>query len=189
MRTCRDPDDFMQLPNLMILVLCQLISATGSIVFVTLSGIIGATLAANPAWATLPISAVVLATAGSTIPATVLMRRVGRSRGFALSSLTAAVSVLVAAGALAVASFGLFLLASLLFGINMAFTQQYRYAAAESVEPPKIPRAVSFVLLGAIGGALIGPELAMHGGTWVPVPYAGRFSSWPYWAGRPVTDL
>ena len=36
--------------NLAILITCQLISATGSIVIVTLAGIIGASLTDNPAW-------------------------------------------------------------------------------------------------------------------------------------------
>jgi MFS family permease len=153
----------MQRRNLIILVTCQLISATGSIVFVTLGGLIGATLANNLAWATLPVSVAVLATAATTVPATLLMRRIGRSRGFALSSLSAAAAVSTAAWALTVSSFALFLVAAGLFGINMAFTQQYRYAAAESVPGKYVPRAISFVLLGAIGGAFVGPELAKHG--------------------------
>ncbi len=160
--------------NLAILVVCQLISATGSIIFVTLGGIIGAAFVANPAWATLPISLMVVATAASTVPATLIMRRLGRSRGFALASCSAVVGVLMAAWALKFESFWLFGFAAVVFGINMAFTQQYRYAAAESVAGQYIPRAVSFVLLGSIGGALLGPELTARGETWFPdVPYAG----------------
>lgn len=159
--------------NLIILVTCQLISATGSIVVVTLGGIIGATLTSNPAWATLPVSMMVISVAATTVPATVLMRNVGRSRGFAMASLSAVVAALVAVKALAAQSFGLFILATMLFGINFAFTHQYRYAAAESVPPRYTARAVSFVLLGAIGGALIGPELAVRGQHWVAIPFAG----------------
>ncbi len=164
----------MQKRNLIILVFCQLISATGSIVFVTLGGIIGATLADNPAWATLPLSTLIVATAASTIPATILMRAIGRGPGFALASLSALCAVVTAAWALTRGSFALFLLASFGFGINMAFTQQYRYAAAESVRARHVPRAISFVLLGAIGGALVGPELAKRGLTGLSdVPYVG----------------
>lgn len=164
----------MQPRNLIILVLSQLISATGSIVFITLGGIIGTTLATNRAWATLPVSMAILATAATTVPASLLMRRIGRGPGFAMSSLSAAAAMLIAAWALAATSFPLFLLAGLLFGINMAFTQQYRYAAAESVESRHVPRAISFVLLGSIGGALLGPELAARGQYWLPeVRYAG----------------
>jgi len=153
----------MQRRNLIILVTCQLISATGSIAFVTLGGLIGATLANNLAWATLPISVAVLSTAATTVPATLLMRKIGRSRGFALSSISAAMAASAAAWALSVSSFAVFLTAAALFGINMAFTQQYRYAAAESVPGKYVPRAISFVLVGAIGGAFVGPELAKHG--------------------------
>lgn len=164
--------------NLLILVSCQLISATGSIVMVTLGGIIGASLAQQPALATLPVSAMVVAVAMSTVPATLLMRRIGRRAGFTLSSLSAVVAVTVALVALGRDSFGLFVLSLALFGINMAFTQQYRYAAAESVERRRVPRAISFVLVGSIGGALLGPELATRGQDWIDgVPFGGTIAS------------
>lgn len=141
---------------------------------VTLGGIIGSTLAANKAFATLPLSMMVVAIAATTIPATMLMRRIGRRAGFALSSLTAALAVLVAVVALRQSSFALFVVSTMLFGINMAFTQQYRYAAAESVAPKYVPRAVSFVLLGSIGGAFLGPLLATEGQGWFSgIPHAG----------------
>lgn len=160
--------------NLIVLVMCQLISATGSIVFVTLAGIIGATLTSELAWATLPVSSMVLATAATTVPASLLMRRIGRRQGFAMASLSAAVAVGTMTRALSDGSFPLFLTAAALFGINMAFTQQYRYAAAESVDARHVPLAISFVLLGSIGGAIVGPELATRGQYWVDsVPYAG----------------
>ncbi len=164
----------MQKANLVILVICQLISATGSIVVVTLGGIIGADLSSNPAWATLPISMMVIAVAATTIPATLLMRRIGRSNGFALASLSSIVALAIAVVALSSSSFALFIIAGMLFGINMAFTQQYRYAAAESVPERYVPRAVSLVLVGSIGGAFLGPELTIRGASWIPdIPYAG----------------
>ena len=164
----------MQKGNLLILVTCQLISATGSIVIVTLGGIIGAQFAPNPAWATLPVSMMVVAVAATTVPATMLMRSIGRRLGFATASLSAVFAVAVMVQALATSSFVLFIVAGALFGINMAFTQQYRYAAAESVPAAYTARAVSFVLLGAIGGAIVGPELATRGQFWIEdIPYAG----------------
>ena len=160
--------------NLAILVVCQLISGSGSIVLVSLGGIIGARLADNPAWATLPVSLMVIAVALTTVPAAMLMRRIGRSRGFALASLSAIAAVFVAVRALAEESFPLFIVASMMFGINLAFTHQYRYAAAESVVSRYTARAISFVLLGAIGGAFDGGEIALRGQDWVAgVPYAG----------------
>lgn len=160
--------------NLYLLVLTQLISATGSIVFVTLGGLIGSSLSDNPAWATLPLTMIVLASALTTMPAALLMKKIGRRFGFALSSCTAVVAVLLAFLALRESSFEYFLAAAFGFGINLAFTQQYRYAAAESVDPKYVPRAISFVLLGAIGGALIGPKIVTFGHSLIDgVPYAG----------------
>jgi len=168
----------MALRNLLILTGCQLISATGAIIMVTLGGIIGAKLAADPTLATLPVSIMVLCVAASTIPATVLMRRIGRRRGFALASLSATLATAFAGFALYRQSFLLFVVAGATFGINMAFTQQYRYAAAESVDPQYSPRAISYVLLGAIGGALVGPELVKYGQFAVPsIEYLGTLAA------------
>lgn len=164
----------MPLRNLITLIFCQLVSATGAIVMVTLGGIIGSKLSDNQALATVPVSIMVLATAGTTIPATLLMKKIGRKYGFMMSSLSAAVAVSIAAFALQQSSFGLFIAAGATFGINMAFTQQYRYAAAESVPPQYAGRAISLVLIGAIGGAVIGPELVKQGQNWFSgTQYAG----------------
>ena len=164
----------MPLRNILILTSCQLISATGAIIMVTLGGIIGSKLATDPTLATLPVSIMVLCVAATAIPATVLMKRIGRRRGFALASLSAMLATVLAGVALATASFAVFIAAGATFGINMAFTQQYRYAAAESVDPENAPRAISYVLLGAIGGALVGPELVKYGQFAVPaVQYLG----------------
>jgi MFS family permease len=164
----------MQVRNLGILVSCQLISATGMFAMVTLGGIIGASLAPSAAFATLPLSMMVVAVAATTIPASMLMRRLGRRRGFMIASIAASLACLVALLALLRSSFALFITATMLFGTNVAFTHQYRYAAAESVAPRYVPRAVSFVLLGAIGGAFLGKELATRGQAWLDaVPYGG----------------
>ena len=145
--------------NLLLLILCQLIAAAGSIVLVTLGGIIGADLTDNPAFATLPVSFWVISMALTSVPAALIMRRIGRARGFALAALSAAIAVSIALLALRNASFVGFLVAAAIFGINMAFAQQYRFAAIESVAPQYAGRAVSWVLLGAVGGAILGPGI------------------------------
>ncbi|MDA0679829.1 MAG: MFS transporter [Proteobacteria bacterium] len=164
----------MKYRNILILTSCQLISATGAIIMVTLGGIIGSKLSSDPTLATLPVSIMVLCVAATTIPATMLMRRIGRKSGFALSSISAVIATLLAALALYYQSFAIFTMAAAVFGINTAFTQQYRYAAGESVDPRHSPRAISFVLLGAIGGAVVGPEIVKYGQYAVPeVQYMG----------------
>ncbi len=164
----------MAVRNLFILVTCQLISASGSIVLVTLGGIIGSELTDNQTLATLPVSVMVISLAATTIPATFLMRAIGRKLGSALASLSAAVAASLAAYAVSVSSFPLFVVAASIFGINMAFAQQYRYAAVESVEQSHAGRAISIVLIGSIGGAFAGSELVKHGQFLIGhVPYIG----------------
>ena len=53
--------------NLIVLVSCQLISATATISLVTLGGIIGASLTSNKALVTLPLSLMVVAVAALSI--------------------------------------------------------------------------------------------------------------------------
>ena len=45
-------------------------------------------------------------------------------------------------------------------GMGLAFVAQYRFAASESVEKEKIPKAVSMILLAGIVSAFIGPNIA-----------------------------
>lgn len=141
---------------------------------VILGGIIGSAMSPSKAFATLPLSIMVIAIAATTIPATMLMKKVGRRKGFALSSASAAIALVLATLALKESSFLLFNIAIMIFGINMAFTQQYRYAAAESVESRYVPRAISLVLIGSIGAAFVGKELATRGQYLIAdIQYAG----------------
>jgi len=149
--------------NLIILFFCQLISSTGQLVVVTLGGIIGSTLTDNQSIATLPVSLMVVVTALSAIPATILMRKIGRKYGSSIASISASIAILIAVYALHTHSFYLFAISAAMFGINTAFSQQYRYAAAESVDQKFVGRAISLILLGAIGGAILGPELVTRG--------------------------
>jgi len=144
---------------------------------VMLGGIIGSNLSTNKAFATLPLSMMVVAVAATTIPATMLMRKIGRRKGCALASMSSVVALVIAIFALKESSFAFFIIAVMFFGINMAFTQQYRYFAAESVETKYVPRAISLVLVGSIGAAFLGKELATRGQFWIQgVEFAGTMA-------------
>lgn len=153
--------------NLLILGASQIIAVTGSVMMVTLGGIMGAALSTNPALATLPPTLMVVGTALGSIPAAALMKQIGRPAGFALAKLLAALACCIAVFALANESFVLWVSAAGTFGLTLAFVQQYRFAAAESVSPDRVSRAISWVLLGSIGGAFLGPQLAVAGRDWL----------------------
>ncbi len=162
--------------NLLLLMASQCMATAGTVLVVTLGGIVGTALAPAAALATVPMSLMVVGTAAAAVPAALLMRRIGRRRGFALAALAAAGAALLGAAALWFESFLLFCAATLLIGAKVAFSQQYRFAAAESVAAARAGRAVSLVLLGAVGGAFLGPELATRAAHLVAeVTYAGSF--------------
>ena len=159
--------------NLVILTSCQLISVSGAVLVVTLGGIVGSQLAGNPALATLPLSLMIVGTALTTVPAAMTMQRLGRRLGFVMAALLGACATVVAAIALERASFVMFCFATTLIGTMLAFSQQYRFAAAESVPTRFVSRAVGLVLFGAIGGAFLGPTLVTAVSPGSSEPYVG----------------
>lgn len=154
----------------------QALTATGLTVLILLGGIVAAGLAPRESLATVPISVAVVAVALATAPAALLMRRVGRKAGFILGASIGAGAALFTALAIARGSFVMLCMGAALFGASTAFTQQYRFAAAESVAPAQVSRAVSMILLGSLAAALVGPPLALLGRHWIAAAeYAGSF--------------
>ncbi len=164
----------MQRTNLTLYFLAQVIFVSGSVLIVTLGGIVGSEMAPHPSLATLPPSLMVVGTALATVPAALLMQRIGRRYGFASGALLAAGGALLAVLGLEIKSFALFTAAVGLIGATLAFSAQFRFAAAESVAPERAGWAISIILIGSIGGAVIGPELATRSPDWIQgQPYQG----------------
>jgi MFS family permease len=146
----------------------QMLGSSGLTVTVILGGIVAADIAPRPTFATVPISLAIVATALTTIPASLLMRRIGRRAGFILGASIGLVGGLVAAQAVIRADFLMFCAATVLLGSSMAFTQQYRFAAAESAPPERLSQAVSYVLIGSLGAAIVIPS-TQYAGSFVAV--------------------
>ena len=131
--------------NVLLLLGAQLVFVAGSSMTVTMGGIVGSRLAPSPSLATLPVSLMVLGTALGTVPASLLMQRLGRRLGFAFAAALAAVAVQVAALALRSEHFAPYCLSTAMTGATLAFSQQFRFAAAESVAPERAGQAMSFI--------------------------------------------
>ena len=163
--------------NVIVLSVAQAFGSAGLSMMVLLGGIIGAGLAPSRAWATLPVAIMVLGMALASVPAALLMQRVGRRLGFTGAAALGAVAAGGAALAVARSSFGGFILAGALIGVSSAFMQQYRFAAAENAAPGQTARTVSFVLLANVVSGFLGPELGRRGQNWFGGHYAGSFIS------------
>jgi len=142
-----------------VLAAAQSFGQTATPILVLLGGIVGARIAPDPSWATLPLAIMIIGVACATIPASLLMSRIGRKAGFLIGSGVAILAGLVAAWSIEVEMFLLFCLASFMIGNYAAFMQQFRFAVAESVPPDEVPKCLSFLMLAGIVAAIIGPEV------------------------------
>tara|TARA_B100000965_G_scaffold199877_1_gene166891 strand:- start:90 stop:1253 length:1164 start_codon:yes stop_codon:yes gene_type:complete len=148
--------------NLFLLALSQIFSFTAAPVTVFLSGIIGSQISPVKSLATLPMSISVVGIAIGAIIATKLMSLIGRKYGFILASIGNSLVSILAAYSILNQNFILFCFANFFIGVGMAFTHQYRFAAAESVEKSMAPKAISIILFGGIISAFLGPSLANY---------------------------
>ena len=148
--------------NLFILTLSQIFSFTAAPVTVFLSGIIGSQISPLKSLSTLPMSISVVGIAIGAVIATKVMSLIGRKAGFIFASIGNTLISLLAAYSIMDQNFILFCFANFFLGVLMAFTHQYRFAAAESVDKDKVPKAISIILLGGIVSAFIGPGTANY---------------------------
>lgn len=151
-------------------------AALGPIIFATAPIAAYDLLETDKSLATLPITAFVVGTALGTVPAALLMRRVGRRGGFVTGMLISASGAGLAALAMFAANFLLLCAGSLAVGFASAFVQQFRFAAADTASPAFQPRAISLVMAGGIVAAVVGPQTVIHMADFFPpFPYAGAY--------------
>lgn len=164
--------------NLTVLILAQSLGAASGPIVISLGGLVGQDLATDPALATLPVSIYNLGLALGTVPAAWIMRQYGRRSGYLLGAMIGVLSGLVAAGAISFGAFIFFCLGTFLAGLYASYVQSYRFAAADGREGAERGRAISWVMVGGLIAAIIGPQLVIATRDAVPgVPFAGSFLS------------
>ncbi|PTA99412.1 MULTISPECIES: MFS transporter [Sulfitobacter] len=164
--------------NLTVLILAQSLGAASGPIVISLGGLVGQDLATDPALATLPVSIYNLGLALGTVPAAWIMRQYGRRSGYLLGAMIGVLSGLVAAGAISFGAFIFFCLGTFLAGLYASYVQSYRFAAADGREGADRGRAISWVMVGGLIAAIIGPQLVIATRDAVPgVPFAGSFLS------------
>ena len=148
--------------NVSLLAISYVFGFTAATITVFLSGIIGSQIASIKSLATLPTALTVVGTAVFAALAANIMSKIGRKLGFILASLASSITCLLAAYAIYDRNFILFCVANLILGACMAFTHQYRFAAAERVEKDKAPKAISIIMLSGIVAAFLGISSANY---------------------------
>lgn len=142
-----------------------------------IGGILASKMAPDPSLATLPLTIMILGVAVSTFLVSTLSSKLGRKAATNIGFIIAIIGTLIASYSAIVTSFYLFLLATFLMGSSLAFAQQMRFAALESVSPENAAKVISALMLSGIFAAMVGPEVALMAKDWITAPhgYAGSF--------------
>ncbi|MEQ8664275.1 MAG: MFS transporter [Rhodospirillales bacterium] len=163
--------------NLAVLSISQAFGFSGLVVLTTVISLAGRDLAGDASLATLPMALQMLATMLTTIPASLIMGRIGRRAGFLIGQTIALAGGLVGYAAIAeFHSFGMLCLSGLLVGTAGAVQNYYRFAAIEATPADYNARAVSWVLAGGVIACFVGPALAKLSVDWISdALYAGTY--------------
>ena len=169
-------DDTRARRNAIILAAGQALYGSATVIMFTTAGLVGIQLAPSKALATAPITAFVIGTALSTVPAALLMKRIGRKPGFMLGGLAGAIGGAIGVYAIYERAFWLFLLCTVLQGVFQAFIQHSRFAAADMASPAFKPKAISWVMTGGVAAAFLGTTMVMATvDLLAPVTFAGCY--------------
>jgi MFS family permease len=169
--------------TLFLLTALYALTSISAVTLAAVSGLAGLAFAKDPANATLPVTSYVVGGAVSTFSISMLMAKVGRRTGFRLGALVGVAGALLGAWAAQLHSFALLCVGTFVLGIAAAFSQYYRFAAAEVAPESFRSRAVSWVLSGGIIGAILGPEGSRFTKGLTAQPFVGSFLSLAVLAG------
>jgi MFS family permease len=138
-------------------------------------GFLGVLFAPSASLATLPVAALVVGSAVTSMPAAFIMKRIGRRRGFVYATLVAILGSILAVYSVRGENFLGLCFSIFLLGGHMAFVQQFRFAAIEWVPADKVAMTASVVMLGGLFAAWFGPEIAMLGKDLFTQTFSGSF--------------
>ncbi len=177
LQAAADAEDLQARRNAIVLAAGVAINGAAPPIAVTLGGLAGLyLLGADKSLATLPVSGMNLGVAVGAVPAALLMRRIGRRHGFMAGTFFGMAGGIIAALAVIVAQFWILFIGFLCTGLATSFIQQYRFAAADSGDEAFRARAISWVMMGGIAAAIIGPQTVIFTRDLLrPIPFAGSF--------------
>ena len=162
--------------NVSLLAICQALMMTASTLNLATTALVGFMLADNKALATVPFGLLWLGTTLTSVPAALLMRRIGRRAGLMTGVTAAVLGASLCTVAIFARRFDLFCVGSMLVGAFNAFGQQYRFAAADAAGETFRARAISLVVAGGVVAAFTGPNLARATRDLFPVDtFAGSY--------------
>ncbi len=126
--------------------------------------------------ATIPIFLAHLGLMTTTVPASLLMARVGRRAGFTVGGIAGILSGLISLIGIFQQNLALVCLGSYLQGVAGAFAWYFRFAAADAADGAYKAKAISLVMAGGVLAGFIGPQTAKWSVNMLaPVTFAGVY--------------
>ena len=141
---------------------CQALMNATMVGQAAMGALVGHSLSADPALATLPMAVQMTAVMAASIPASMIFGRFGRRAGFILGALISILGSLTFAGGIWMQDFFIYCVGAAFAGVGFGIAQHYRFAAAEAATPAYRPRAIALVMAGPVLSAIFGPELVKH---------------------------
>jgi MFS family permease len=150
------------LRNIGLLATCQALTQSSNTLMFASSALAVLTIVSSDMrmWANLPVTMQHLGIMLSVFPASMLMMRLGRNRGFRIGSVAGMFGAACAAFGLEMRSFPLMCLSGVILGYAMANMQLYRFAAVELAPGKFRAQAISYVTAGGVFAGIVGPMLA-----------------------------
>ena len=145
--------------NVVRLAAAQALAGGNSTVIIATGAIAGSMLAPDPAYATVPVSIFIVGSAVATLPQGWVAREWGRRTAFIIGASIGCATGLAGAAAMYLGSFALLCFATFLGGIYQAVAASYRFAATDGAPADFRPKAISWVMVGGVFAAILGPQL------------------------------
>jgi MFS family permease len=149
-----------QVRNVLVLSGTQATLQIAGATMVAVTGLAGFALATDKSFATVPLTCYVIGSAITTIPASLLMKTIGRRGGFQVGTVIGMFGGAVCSLAVFLASFWMLCAGMTLMGMYTAFGKYYRFAAADAASDTFRAKAISLTLAGGMVGGILGPEMA-----------------------------
>lgn len=146
--------------NVPLLAVCQALMMSAASLIIATAALVGVSLAEDKSLATLPLAAQFIAIMLTSIPAAMLMQRIGRKSAFMFATLFGVTGGVLTTTAIMQGEFWLFVVGTACVGVFNGFGNYYRFAAADAVEIDLKSRAISYVMVGGVIAAVVGPNLA-----------------------------
>ena len=163
-------------PNVPILAVAQALMMSSNSLIVATAALVGYNLAEDKSLATLPLAVQFIAVMCTSIPAAMLMEKIGRKPAFLVACLFGIGGGALTSFGIMQSEFWIFVAGTTLIGIFNGFGNYYRFTAADSVAVPYKGKAVSYMMLGGVVAAVAGPTLARNSREWMDsAEFAGSY--------------